>query len=102
MAARDLTSGGERAIAPFGSWPSPFPIELLARGAVTFGEISSIVKRGDRLLGAAKDPITVRLALEEFVPDRIKVDIATPPAANFSVVMALAAIFFAPATRTKV
>jgi dipeptidyl aminopeptidase/acylaminoacyl peptidase len=34
-----LTSGGERAIAPFGSWPSPFPIELLARGAVTFGEI---------------------------------------------------------------
>jgi shikimate dehydrogenase len=35
--------------------------------AVTFGEISSIAKRGGRLFGAAKDPITVRLALEEFV-----------------------------------
>jgi dipeptidyl aminopeptidase/acylaminoacyl peptidase len=32
---------GERAIAPFGSWPSPFPIELLARGAVTFGDIGA-------------------------------------------------------------
>lgn len=35
--------------------------------ARTFGEISSIYKRGSRLCGAAKDPITVRLALEEFV-----------------------------------
>jgi shikimate 5-dehydrogenase len=35
-----------------------------------FGEISSISKRGDKLFGAAKDPVTVRLALEEFVaPD---------------------------------
>lgn len=38
--------------------------------AVTFGEISSIAKRGPRLIGAAKDPVTVRLALEDFVaPD---------------------------------
>lgn len=32
------------------------------------GEISSISKRGGRLLGHAKDPLTVRLALEEFLP----------------------------------
>jgi shikimate dehydrogenase len=37
--------------------------------AETFGEVSSIAKRGSRLLGAAKDPVTVRLALEEFIPD---------------------------------
>ena len=36
--------------------------------ALTFGEISSIAKRGDRLSGAAKDLVTVRLALEEFLP----------------------------------
>lgn len=36
--------------------------------AVTFGEISSIAKRGDRLTGAAKDPVTVQLALAEFLP----------------------------------
>ena len=36
--------------------------------AQTFGEVSSIAKRGDRLLGSAKDPVTARLALEEFVP----------------------------------
>lgn len=35
--------------------------------ALTFGEISSISKRGDRLRGSAKDPLTVRLALEEFL-----------------------------------
>jgi dipeptidyl aminopeptidase/acylaminoacyl peptidase len=29
------------ATAPFGSWPSPFPIDLLAKGAVTFGEIGA-------------------------------------------------------------
>lgn len=38
--------------------------------ATTFGEISSISKRGTRLAGAAKDPVTVRLAYEEFLaPD---------------------------------
>jgi shikimate 5-dehydrogenase len=37
--------------------------------AETFGEVSSIAKRGSRLLGAAKDPVTVRLSLEEFLPD---------------------------------
>ena len=35
--------------------------------ALTFGEISSVAKRGTRLIGAAKDPLTVRLALEEFI-----------------------------------
>lgn len=35
--------------------------------AQEFGEISSISKRGAKLFGAAKDPVTVRLALEEFV-----------------------------------
>ena len=36
--------------------------------AETFGEISCIAKRGDRLLGSAKDPVTAGLALEEFLP----------------------------------
>ncbi|MEV0374682.1 shikimate dehydrogenase [Streptomyces sp. NPDC050636] len=36
--------------------------------AQTFGEISSIAKRGSHLTGSAKDPVTVRLALEEFLP----------------------------------
>ena len=35
--------------------------------AETFGEISCIAKRGGRLVGSAKDPVTVRLALEEFM-----------------------------------
>lgn len=39
----------------------------LDESAHTFQEISSIAKRGDRLSGAAKDHITVRLALEEIV-----------------------------------
>jgi len=37
--------------------------------AETFGEISCIAKRGDRLTGSAKDPVTARLALEEFLAD---------------------------------
>ncbi len=38
--------------------------------AETFGEISCVAKRGDRLVGSAKDPVTVRLALEELLaPD---------------------------------
>jgi shikimate dehydrogenase len=37
--------------------------------ASTFAEISCIAKRGDRLIGSAKDPVTARLALEEFLPD---------------------------------
>jgi dipeptidyl aminopeptidase/acylaminoacyl peptidase len=32
---------GERAVAPYGAWASPFPIELLTRGAVTYGEIGA-------------------------------------------------------------
>jgi shikimate dehydrogenase len=40
-------------------------VDGLAR---TFREISSVAKRDDRLIGSAKDPVTVRLALEEFLP----------------------------------
>ncbi|MGH8954231.1 MAG: shikimate dehydrogenase family protein [Microbacterium sp.] len=36
--------------------------------AVSCSEISSISKRGDRLIGRAKDPLTVDLALEDFLP----------------------------------
>ncbi|KJL31526.1 shikimate dehydrogenase family protein [Microbacterium oxydans] len=36
--------------------------------AVSCNEISSISKRGDRLIGRAKDPITVDLALHDFLP----------------------------------
>ncbi|WP_298039597.1 shikimate dehydrogenase family protein [uncultured Microbacterium sp.] len=36
--------------------------------AVSCSEISSIAKRGDRLSGRAKDPITVDLALRDFLP----------------------------------
>lgn len=35
--------------------------------AHTFGEISCVAKRGDRLVGSAKDPVTARLALQEFL-----------------------------------
>ena len=34
-------SDDHRQVAPYGSWASPFPIELLATGAVTFGEIGA-------------------------------------------------------------
>lgn len=38
--------------------------------AETFGEISCIAKRDERLVGSAKDPVTARLALGEFLaPD---------------------------------
>ncbi|MBD8012035.1 shikimate dehydrogenase [Microbacterium sp. NPDC077391] len=36
--------------------------------AVSCSEISSISKRGDRLIGRAKDPVTVDLALNDFLP----------------------------------
>ncbi|MGV2982454.1 shikimate dehydrogenase family protein [Microbacterium sp. AGC85] len=36
--------------------------------AVSCSEISSIAKRGERLSGRAKDPITVDLALDDFLP----------------------------------
>ena len=35
--------------------------------AETFGEVSCIAKRDGRLVGSAKDPVTARLALEEFL-----------------------------------
>jgi shikimate 5-dehydrogenase len=36
--------------------------------AQMFGEVSSVAKRGSGLTGRALDPVTVRLALEEFLP----------------------------------
>ena len=36
--------------------------------AISCSEISSISKRGDRLIGRAKDPLTVDLALKDFLP----------------------------------
>lgn len=36
--------------------------------AVSCAEISSVSKRDDRLIGRAKDPITVALALDDFLP----------------------------------
>ena len=42
--------------------------EYLDPYALKFGELSSISKRGDKLCGHAKDPITCGMALEEFVP----------------------------------
>ncbi|HEX3429017.1 MAG TPA: hypothetical protein VHS36_09435, partial [Candidatus Limnocylindrales bacterium] len=38
MAARDLTDAEPR-VAPFGSWESPFPIDLLTRGTVALAEV---------------------------------------------------------------
>ncbi|MEV8265984.1 shikimate dehydrogenase [Microbacterium sp. NPDC076911] len=37
--------------------------------AVSCAEISSVSKRGDALIGRAKDPITVALALDDFLPE---------------------------------
>ena len=37
--------------------------------AVTFGELSSISKEGNNLLGHAKDPISSGLAMDEFIPE---------------------------------
>ncbi len=42
--------------------------EYLDPYAQMFGELSSISKRGEKLCGHAKDPITCGLALENFVP----------------------------------
>lgn len=44
--------------------------ERLDEFAELMGEISSISKDGDRLVGHAKDPITSGLALEAFLPER--------------------------------
>ena len=40
---------------PYGSWPSPFPIELLAKGAVVFGEIGAAGGRRWWLEGRAEE-----------------------------------------------
>lgn len=42
--------------------------DRLDRFSVLYSEISSIAKRGNELVGAAKDPVTVRLAYQEFLP----------------------------------
>ena len=42
--------------------------EYLDPYAQMFGELSSISKRGDKLCGHAKDPISSGLSLEQFVP----------------------------------
>ena len=42
--------------------------DALDEAALAFGEVSCIAKRDERLLGSAKDPLTARLALEEFLP----------------------------------
>ncbi|HEY3163679.1 MAG TPA: hypothetical protein VGJ71_04930, partial [Candidatus Limnocylindrales bacterium] len=57
MAARDLAgmAGAGRITAPFGSWPSPFPIDLLTRGAATFGEIGAAGGRRWWLEGRAEE-----------------------------------------------
>jgi dipeptidyl aminopeptidase/acylaminoacyl peptidase len=34
-------AGEGRVSAPYGAWPSPFPIELLTAGAATFGEVGA-------------------------------------------------------------
>ena len=58
MAARDLrarATNGPRRAAPAGSWASPFPIELLTKGAVTFGEIGAAGGRRWWLEGRAEE-----------------------------------------------
>ena len=42
-------------VAPFGSWPSPFPIELLTRGAATFAEVGAAGGRRWWLEGRAEE-----------------------------------------------
>ncbi len=49
-----MTDDG-RHEAPYGSWPSPFPIELLTRGAVTFGEVGAAGGRRWWLEGRAEE-----------------------------------------------
>jgi shikimate dehydrogenase len=41
----------------------------LDAAARTFGEVSCLTKRDGRLLGSAKDPVTARLALADFLAD---------------------------------
>ena len=43
MAARDLSDIADdaRGTAPFGSWASPFPIELLAKGGITSSDTAT-------------------------------------------------------------
>jgi dipeptidyl aminopeptidase/acylaminoacyl peptidase len=45
----------DQRVAPYGSWASPFPIELMTRGAVTFGEIGAAGGRRWWLEGRAEE-----------------------------------------------
>ena len=45
----------DQRIAPYGAWESPFAIELLTRGAVTFGEIGAADGRRWWLEGRAEE-----------------------------------------------
>ncbi|HUQ42995.1 MAG TPA: S9 family peptidase, partial [Candidatus Limnocylindria bacterium] len=45
----------DQRIAPYGAWESPFAIDLLARGAVTFGEIGAAGGRRWWLEGRAEE-----------------------------------------------
>ena len=49
-----MTADGRR-VAPYGSWVSPFAIELLTKGAVTFGEIGAANGRRWWLEGRAEE-----------------------------------------------
>ena len=75
----------ERTIAPFGSWASPFPIELLTKGAAVFGEITARdgvrwwlegrAEEGGRQVLVRRDPdgTIVRLTPEGFnTRDRVQ------------------------------
>jgi dipeptidyl aminopeptidase/acylaminoacyl peptidase len=48
-------TGEERRVGPYGSWPSPFAIELLAKGAVTYGEVGAAGGRRWWLEGRAEE-----------------------------------------------
>ena len=57
MSARGSTARSPvtERVAPFGSWPSPFPIELLTRGATTFAEVGAAGGRRWWLEGRAEE-----------------------------------------------
>jgi dipeptidyl aminopeptidase/acylaminoacyl peptidase len=54
-ASQGSPDGAALTAAPFGSWASPFPIELVARGAVTYGEIGAADGRTWWLEGRAEE-----------------------------------------------
>lgn len=75
---RDLVSCIKRDPLALGGLVTTHKLDLLRAARDQFdaldpwaelcGEVSSIAKRGDRLVGSAKDPISAGLSLGEFVP----------------------------------